>query len=241
MIDQFITNALDGQPVALMMEPIQASGGMIPFPLPYYQAIRDLCDKHDMLLVWDEIQTAFGRVGEMFCAELYDTIPDILIFGKSIGGGFPLAGSLQRDTVKGFEPGDHSFTFAHFPVSFVAGLATLKAMEEEHMLENCRKAGAFFTERLLELKDKYELIGDVRGPGLMIGIELVRDRKTKEPASAESYRFVEEGMKRGVQFGHAKYGGMGNVVKIKPPLVITEGEAERVMEVFEEVTEVLSR
>jgi len=209
---------------------------MIPFPRPYYQAIRALCDKHDMLLVWDEIQTAFGRVGEMFAAELYDTIPDILIFGKSIGGGFPLAGSLQGERLKGFEPGDHSFTFAHFPVSMMA----LKAMEEERMLENSRKMGAYFTERLLELKKKYALIGDVRGPGLMIGIELVRDRETREPASEESYRFVEEGFKRGVQFGHAKYAGMGNVVKIKPPLVITEAEAERVMEVFEEVTQLLS-
>ena len=240
MMDKFINNALDGQPVALIMEPIQASGGMIPFPRPYYQAIRELCDKHDMLLIWDEIQTAFGRVGEMFAAELYDTIPDILIFGKSIGGGFPLAGSLQRQHLKGFEPGDHSFTFAHFPVSMVAGLATLKAMEEENMLENCRKVGAYLTERLRQLQQKYELIGDIRGPGLMIGIELVRNRDTKEPASKESYRFVEEGFKRGVQFGHAKYAGMGNVVKIKPPLTITEAEAERVMEVFEQVTQLLS-
>ncbi len=240
MMDKLIENGIDGQPVALFMEPIQASGGMIPFPEPYYRAIRELCDKHDMLLVWDEIQTAFGRVGEMFCAELYDTVPDILIFGKSIGGGFPLAGSLQSEHLQGFEPGDHSFTFAHFPVSMVAGLATLKVMEEENLLENCRKMGAYFTERLLELQDKYELLGDVRGPGLMIGIELVRNRETKEPAGEESYRFVEEGFKRGVQFGHAKYSGMGNVVKIKPPLVITEAEADRVMEVFEEVTQLLS-
>jgi 4-aminobutyrate aminotransferase-like enzyme len=240
MMDKFLRNALDGEPVALFMEPIQASGGMIPFPRSYYRAIRALCDAHDMLLVWDEIQTGFGRVGEMFAAKLYETIPDILIFGKSVGGGFPLAGSLQRAHLKGFEMGDHSFTFAHFPVSMVAGLATLKAMEEERMLENCRKIGAYFTERLLELKERYELIGDVRGPGLMIGIELVRDRETKEPASEESYRFVEEGLKRGVQFGQAKYGGMGNVVKIKPPLVISEAEAEKVMEVFEKVTQVLS-
>lgn len=241
MMDKFLTNALDGQPVALFMEPVQASGGMIPFPQPYYRAIRELCDRHDMLLVWDEIQTGFGRLGQMFAAELYETIPDILIFGKAIGGGFPLAGSLQREHLAGFEPGDHSFTFAHLPVSMVAGLATLKAMEEEKHLENCRKMGAYFTERLLELQDRYELIGDVRGPGLMIGVELVRNRQTKEPAGQESYRFVEEGFQRGVLFGHAKYAGMGNVVKIKPPLVITEVEAEQVMQVFEQVTQLLSK
>jgi 4-aminobutyrate aminotransferase/4-aminobutyrate aminotransferase/(S)-3-amino-2-methylpropionate transaminase len=122
----------------------------------------------------------------------------------------------------------------------MAGIATLRGMEEEQMLENCRQMGAYFTERLLDLKNEYEMIGDVRGPGLMIGIELVRDRETREPANEETYRFVEEGFKRGVQFGHSKYAGMGNVVKIKPPLVITEPEAKRVMEVFEEVLQLLS-
>ena len=240
MMGKFIDNALDGKPIALFMEPIQASGGMIPFPKPVYQAIRKLCDAYDMLLVWDEIQTAFGRLGEMFAADLYDSIPDILIFGKSIGGGFPLAGSLQSSELKGFEPGDHSFTFAHFPPSMVAGLATLKAMEEESHLENCRKMGTYFTQRLLELQDQYEILGDIRGPGLMIGIEMVRDRQTKEPAREETTSFVEEGFKRGVLFGHSKYSGMGNVVKIKPPLVVTESEADKVMEVFEEVTKVIS-
>jgi 4-aminobutyrate aminotransferase/4-aminobutyrate aminotransferase/(S)-3-amino-2-methylpropionate transaminase len=240
MMDKFIENAVDGKPIGLLMEPIQASGGMIPFPEPYYKAIRDLCDRHDMLLIWDEIQTGFGRVGEMFCSELYETLPDITIFGKALGGGFPIAGSMQRKHLRGFESGDHSFTFAHFPVSFVASLATLRVIEEEDHLENCRKMGAYFTEKLKELQKKYEIMGDIRGPGLMLGIELVRDRKTKEKACEETTRFVQEGFKRGVQFGHSKYGGMGNVVKIKPPLVINEEEADKVMQVFEEVTELLS-
>jgi 4-aminobutyrate aminotransferase-like enzyme len=240
MIGKFIENSLDGPPIALVMEPIQASGGMIPFPEAAYTALRALCDRYDMLLVWDEIQTGFGRVGTMFAADLYHTIPDILIFGKAIGGGFPLAGSLQRSHLLGFEPGDHSFTFGHFPVSMVAGLATLKVIEEESHLANCRKIGEYFARRLREMQAQYELIGDVRGPGLMIGVELVKDRKTREPARAETARFVEEGLKRGVLFGHSKYAGMGNVVKIKPPLVIGEAEAERVMQVFEDVTRVVS-
>jgi 4-aminobutyrate aminotransferase-like enzyme len=240
MIGKFIENSLDEKPIALLMEPVQASGGMIPFPDAAYPALRALCDRYDMLLIWDEIQTGFGRLGTMFAAELYKTLPDILIFGKAIGGGFPLAGSLQRDGVRGFEPGDHSFTFGHFPVSMVAGLATLEVMEKEGHLANCRKIGAYFTRRLKELHGKYELLGDVRGPGLMIGIELVKDRQTKAPARKETERFVEEGYKRGVLFGHSKYAGMGNVVKIKPPLVMSEAEAERVMEVFEDVTRQLS-
>lgn len=187
-----------------------------------------------------EILEAALSAEEMAGADLYKTIPDILIFGKAIGGGFPLTGSLQRDVLCGFEPGDHSFTFGHFPVSMVAGLATLKVIEEEKHLENCRKIGAYFTQRLKEMQGKYELLGDVRGPGLMIGIELVKNRETKEPARQETARFVEEGFKRGVLFGHSKYAGMGSVVKIKPPLVLSESEAERVMQVFEDVTRIVS-
>jgi 4-aminobutyrate aminotransferase-like enzyme len=130
--------------------------------------------------------------------------------------------------------------FAHFPVSMVAALATLRVLEEEKLLERAQELNRFFRARLAELQDRYEMIGDVRGPGLMIGVELVRSRKTKEPAREESYQFEKEALKRGVLFGTAKYAGMGNVVKIKPPLVITDAQAERVMEVFEEVLEVVS-
>jgi 4-aminobutyrate aminotransferase/4-aminobutyrate aminotransferase/(S)-3-amino-2-methylpropionate transaminase len=122
----------------------------------------------------------------------------------------------------------------------VAAIATLRVLEEEGLLERAQKVGAYFTEKLLEMKDKYELIGDVRGPGLMLGIELVYNKKTKEPARKEAYQFEKEGIKRGVLFGNSKYAGMGNVVKIKPPLVISDAQAEKVMEVFEEIVQVLS-
>jgi 4-aminobutyrate aminotransferase-like enzyme len=240
MMGKFIENAIDGQPIALMMEAIQASGGMIDFPKEYHQRIRQLCDVYDMLLIYDEVQTGFGRCGSMFACEMYDTVPDIMVFGKALGGGFPIAGHFSRDGLQGFKPGDHSFTFAHFPVSMVAALATLRVLEEEKLLDRAIKIGDFFTKRLLEFKDKYEIIGDVRGPGLMLGIELVRDKKTKEPACQESYEFEKEGIKRGVLFGNAKYAGMGNVVKIKPPLVISEAQAEKVMEVFEEIIQIFS-
>jgi 4-aminobutyrate aminotransferase-like enzyme len=122
----------------------------------------------------------------------------------------------------------------------VASLATLRILEEEKLLERAQQVGLYFTNKLLELKEKYELIGDVRGPGLMLGIEMVLDKKTKEPARNETYQFEKEGLKRGVLFGTSKYAGMGNVVKIKPPLVISDAQAEKVMEVFEEVTQLLT-
>lgn len=240
MMGKHIENAIDGQPIAFIMEPIEASGGMIDFPKPYYQAIRQMCDEYDMLLIWDEVQTGFGRLGTMFASEMYETVPDILCFGKALGGGFPIAGHLSREGLKGFQPGDHSFTFAHFPVSLVASIATINVLKEEGMLERAQKVGAYFTQRLLEMKEKYELIGDVRGPGLMIGVELVYNKKSKEPARKETYQFEKEGIKRGVLFGTSKYAGMGNVVKVKPPLVITDAQAERVMEIFEEIVQVLT-
>jgi len=238
--EQTIKKAIDGKPVAFLMEPIQGNGGMIDFPKEYYKAIRKLCTKYDILLIWDEIQTAFGRIGEMFAAELYETVPDIIVFGKSIGGGFPLAGTLSRDDLQPFQSGEHAFTFGHFPVSMAAALANLKAIEEENLLKRAKKLGQYITTRLDELKQKYELIGDVRGPGLMIGFELVKDRKTKRPACQEVEVFIKEGMKRGVIFGGSKYGGLGNVVKIKPPLVITEGEVEKVLKTVKEITEKIS-
>ena len=235
-----IKKGTNGPPVALVMEPVQGNGGMIDFPPDYYPAIRKLCDELGMLLIFDEIQTGFGRLGTWFGAELYNTIPDIMVIGKGLGGGFPLFGLLSREDLKPFSPGDHSFTFAHFPVSMVAALATIEVIEEEHLLERARKLGAQATARLKAMQDKYEMIGDIRGPGLMIGVELVKDRKTKEPAREEAHRFVDEGLKRGVIFGEAKYAGLGNIVKIKPPLVTTETQLDRALDVFEEIVQRLS-
>ena len=175
-------------PVALIMEPMQGSGGMIDFPPDYYPAIRQMCDELGILLIWDEIQTGFGRVGDWFAANIYHTVPDIMIIGKGLGGGFPLFGILAREDLKPFEPGDHSFTFAHFPVSMAAALAAIQAIEEEGLLERGRRLGKLFTDALNVMKDKYELIGDVRGPGLMIGIELVKNKKTKEPHAKRHMR-----------------------------------------------------
>jgi len=237
---ELIEHSVDGEPIGIFMEPLQGSGGMIEYPEGYLREIRKVCDDYDMLLIFDEIQTGFGRLGAMFASDLYGVVPDIMSYGKAIGGGFPLAGTLHRDTLEGYGPGDHSFTFAHFPPSMAAGVVTLQILQEEQLPQRAARIGRYITQRLHEMQDKYDLIGDIRGPGLMIGIELVRDRKTKEPAIEETDRFLDEGLKRGVLFGHSRYMSMGNVVKIKPPLVITEAQVERVLEVFEEVTALLS-
>lgn len=222
-------------PAALIMEPVQGNGGMIDFPQEYYHRMRELCDEMGMLLIWDEIQTGFGRVGTWFASDLYKTIPDIMVIGKALGGGFPLYGTLSRDDLETYPAGASTFTFAHFPVSMVAALATIEIIEEENLLERARKLGEYATARLHEMQERYEIIGDIRGPGLMIGVELVQDRKTKKPALDEAKQFSKEGLARGVIFSGAKYSGMSSVVKIKPPLVITDSELERALDVFEEI------
>lgn len=227
-------------PVALIMEPIQGNGGMINFPLDYYTAIRKMCDELGMLLIFDEIQTGFGRLGTWFGADLYQTIPDIMVIGKALGGGLPLFGVLFNSNLRGLAPGDHSFTFAHFPLSMAAANAAIMVLEEENLLDRAKNMGTIYTNRLKELQNEYELIGDIRGPGLMIGVELVKDRETKEPAREETTRFIAEGLKRGVIFGESKYLGLGNIVKIKPPLVITEDEVFKTLDVFEDVLKELS-
>ncbi len=226
-------------PVALMMEPFQGNGGMICFPPEYFKAIRKLCNELNMLLIFDEIQTGFGRLGTWFAADYYNVTPDILVFGKGVGGGFPLFGVIYDHNLKGFSPGDHSYTFAHFPISMTAALATIEVIEEQNLFENVRKVGNFFAMCLKELQQSYEIMGDIRAIGLMIGVELVKDRVTKEPARKEAEKFIAEGLKRGVIFGESKYMGLGNIIKIKPPLIITQSEAEKVMQVFEDVLKII--
>ena len=237
-----ILHAVDGPIAGLIMEPFQGNGGMIEFPAPYHRRIRELCDEFGIVLIYDEIQSGFGRMGAMFACELYGVVPDIMVIGKGLGGGFPISAILVSERLKGFKPGDHSFTHAHFPPSMVAALATIEVMRDEDLIAKCRHMGAYFTSRLLALQERHPLVGEVRGPGLMIAVELVKDRVTKEPARREASWVVHEGMKRGVIFGESKYLGLGNVVKIKPPFVITEPQADRVLAVLDELlTEIEER
>jgi len=232
-IDQAMTKAVDGAPLGLIMEPIQGNGGMIDYPVEFHKAIREICTRHDMVLIWDEIQTGFGRTGYYFTSEYVGVVPDVLVFGKALGGGHPIAGMLVDERLKPLGAGDHSFTFAHYPVAMAASLATLEIMEEENICEQYQEKGAYVTKHLKAMQEKYEIMGDIRGPGLMIGIELVKNRKTKEPfQKAEAY-MVTEGLKRGLMLGGAKYSELGNVIKIKPPAVTTYPELDRILELFE--------
>ncbi|MBN1536261.1 MAG: aminotransferase class III-fold pyridoxal phosphate-dependent enzyme [Anaerolineales bacterium] len=225
----------NGKPPAFLMEPVQGNGTQLEFPREYYHLVRDICTEENVLLIWDEIQTGMGRCGTMWASEYYGVEPDIIVFGKGVGGGFPLAGIIAREDLIGFEPGDDALTFGQFPVSLATGLAALHVLKDDKLLENCREMGAFATQRLYELEKHHPLIGDIRGPGLNIGIELVRDRKTKEPAAHEALEVYSRGLDQGVIFGTTRYGGIGNVVKIKPPLCINKDQMNCVIEVFDQI------
>lgn len=230
-----IQRGVNGKPPAFLMEPVQGNGAQLDFPREYYPLVREVCSEENILLIWDEVQTGMGRCGSMWAAEYYGVEPDIIIFGKGVGGGFPLAGIIAHEDLIGFEPGDDAVTFGQFPVSLAAGLAALRVLKEDNLLENCRKIGAYATERLNEISKRHPLIGDVRGPGLNIGIELVRDRLTKEPAAHEAMEVYSRGLRRGVIFGTTRYGGIGNVVKIKPPLCINREQMDTVIGVLDTI------
>jgi 4-aminobutyrate aminotransferase/4-aminobutyrate aminotransferase/(S)-3-amino-2-methylpropionate transaminase len=237
-----IRRGVNGKPAAFLMEPIQGNGGHIEFPLDYYRLVRQICDEEGLLLIWDEIQTGFGRMGSWWAADHYGVTPDVLIFGKSVAGGFPLAGILVREGLAGYDTADEALTFGQWPVSFAAGLATLEVLEEEGLIEAARTSGEYLTGLLLEMQPRHRLMGDVRCPGLFTAVELVKDRDTKEPACEETELVYSLGMKHGVIFGTSRYAGLGNVVKIKPPLSISREEIDHVVDVLDAIlTEVERR
>jgi 4-aminobutyrate aminotransferase-like enzyme len=230
-----IRKGVDGEVAALMMEPVQGNGGHIEFLPAWYEGVRRICDEEGLLLILDEIQTGLGRLGSMWAAEHYDIAPDILVFGKAVGGGFPLAGVMVAEHVEGFTPGDDALTFGEFPVSLAAGLATVQAIEEDDLCARAREHGLHATERLLEMQGRHPLIGDVRCPGLMVAIELVQERETKEPSPVAAAEIARRGAERGVLFGESRYAGLGDIIKIKPPLDVEAGQLDHALDVLDTV------
>jgi 4-aminobutyrate aminotransferase-like enzyme len=233
-----IRRGVDGPVAAIMLEPVQGNGGQIPFPAAFLQKVRSICDEFGILLIFDEIQTGFGRTGRMFAAELLGVTPDMLVLSKSMGGGFPIATVVVDDRLKQFEPtGEDVYTFGSNPVAQAAALKVIEILERDRIPERAARMGTLFTRGLLDLQKQYRQIGDVRGPGLFIGVEMVKDPETKEPASAEAKRIVEEAWNRGVILAVAS--ALPNVIKIKPPLIIEEGEVAFILDVLADCLKVI--
>lgn len=214
-----------------LVEPIQGEGGYVVPPDGFLKELRLLADRHGILLILDEIQTGFGRTGDWFAAQVFGVEPDIMAIAKGIANGFPLsATAAPRDLMRRWEAGAHGTTFGGSPIACAAGLAVLQVMREEGVLENCRRQGAYALERLRDLQARSSVIGDVRGKGLMIGVEFVRP-EAGEPAPDVARRVV----KRALEDGLLLYpcGLHSETVRLIPPLTIGRQELDEGLEVFE--------
>lgn len=227
--DQILVHLVAPDEVAaIIVEPIQGEGGYIVPPAQFLQRLADLARKHDILLVADEVQSGVGRTGRMFACEHYGIRPDIVAAAKGIASGLPLGVTMARAEVMSWPPGTHASTFGGNPLSCAAALVTLRLLREQ-LMANAAAVGAHLLDGLRALAERHPLIGDVRGKGLMIGVELVRDRTTKERATAERDRVVLAMFRRGVLV----LGAGPNAIRLSPPLVLTREQADIALAVFD--------
>jgi len=225
-----------GQVAAFLMEVVQGPNGHVVFPRPYYSEVQRVCREHKVLLIVDEIQTGVGRCGAMWACDLFEVKPDILVAGKGLGGGVPIGAFVTRPELipEGLESEIwHMLTFMNQPLAAAAGLEVLKIVEEQKLVERARLLGAEATARFRELAKRYEVIGDVRGPGLFIGVDFVEDRATRAPATAACREAWGYALECGLI---TQFGGIGgNVLKFKPPLTTPETDFAQMLEISEKV------
>jgi 4-aminobutyrate aminotransferase-like enzyme len=230
MTREIFQRGIGGKPAGVIVEPVQASAGQLILPRRYLQELRKICDEFETLLIYDEIQT-FGRIGETFAAKHFGVAPDIIVLGKGLGAGLPLAGIIIADKLEGFQ-GDNEelHTFANSTLAMVAAAKQLELFENG-VLDNCRKMGAYLGTRLQALAETYPEIGDVRQVGMHIGLEMVDDPVSKKPLEKEAGEIRAAGFRHGLILGTG--GVRRNVLKIKPPLIINHAECDEVLDKFE--------
>ncbi len=232
-IRDLIRYSTPGRVAAFIAEPIQGVGGATHGASNYLGEAYAIIREHGGLCIADEVQTGFGRTGEHYWGfENFDVVPDMVVMAKGIGNGIPLAAvTTRREVAEAFTKRLHFNTYGGNPVSMAAGLAVLDVVEEDGLQENSRVVGKHLKDGLLQLQQHHEIVGDVRGMGLMIGVELVRDRSTKEPATAETALVLEVAREQGLLIG--KGGLFGNVLRIKPPMCITKGDVDFGLDVLD--------
>lgn len=224
-VRQVIETSTSGEVAALIIEPIQGNAGIVTPPPEYFPRLKEILDEYGALLIVDEVQSGFGRTGKWFAIENWDVEPDIMTMAKALGNGVPIGvfTALPEIADRYTRPG--ASTLGGNPVSMTAGLATLDVIEKEGLVQNAAKLGVYLREKLLELKDKHPLIGDVRGIGLMQGAELVKNGK--EPAFEEVDRILEIMKNNGIIIG--KNGRLRNVLAFQPPLVINKDNVDEMI------------
>jgi len=228
-IEKVITTSTSGRVAAFFAEPIQGNGGIITPPPGYFERAKEILDRHEILFVSDEVQTGYGRTGRMFGCQHWDIQPDIVTSAKALANGTPIGAFSTTDSIAASFTRPSASTLGGNPVSSVAALATLDVIENEDLALRAESMGSLLKTRLLELKDRHSIIGDVRGKGLMLGAELVGENKA--PASEQTDRILESLKNSGVLAG--KTGAGRNVLTFQPPLIIEEGDVERLTEALE--------
>ncbi len=215
---------------AVFVEAIQGEGGYIVPPVGWLSKLAELCKRHDILLVADEIQSGMGRTGKMFAVEHWGVEPDMICMAKALASGMPIAAMIARRELMRWPPGSHGSTFGGNPVCCAAAHATLDVLEEERLLDNATRIGAYLMAKLADLAESSRLIGDVRGRGLMIGVELVQDKVTRKKAVREAEQVMLGCFKRGLLTLTCG----PNSIRFSPPLIITEAEADTAFQIFAE-------
>ena len=215
---------------AILVEPIQGEGGYVVPPKRFLKELSELADAFGILMVVDEIQTGMGRTGKMFASEHFNLLPDIMTLAKGLASGLPLGAMIAKRSLMTWEPGAHANTFGGNPIACEAALATIDLLEDG-LIQNAEKVGGLILARLRAMQKAHRLIGDVRGLGLMIGIDLVRDRETKEMAIPERNKIIQRCFEKGLLI----LGCGQNVIRFMPPLPIRPAEAETALSIFEEV------
>lgn len=231
MLRNTIIKGVVGPVAAVVVEPIQSGGGQIPLPKKYLKRVREICDEFGIILIFDEIQT-YAKTGKFFAAEYYDVEPDIITFGKGIGGGFSLAGIIIHDKLEGFEEVvEDLHTYTNNQVTMAASLKSIEIIERDNLLDNAANMGRYFVQRFTEMQKEFTEIGDIRAAGLLIGIEMVKDPVTKEPLeSSVTEKILSACVSKGLLFQIARE----NIIKIKPAMTINKSEVDIAMDIFYE-------
>jgi 4-aminobutyrate aminotransferase len=214
---------------AMFVEPIQGEGGYVVPPDDYFQRLKKILDKYDILMVDDEIQSGMGRSGKWFAIEHWGITPDILTCAKALGSGLPIGAAVAKQELMDWEGGSHANTFGGNPVACAAALQVIDIIKEEKLMENATRQGAYLMKRLKEMQQKYPIMGDVRGKGLMAAVEFVKDPETKEPAAQEVEDITNKCFKRGLAIITAGKSAM----RFAPPLIITRDLVDEGLEIFE--------
>jgi 2,2-dialkylglycine decarboxylase (pyruvate) len=241
---ELIDRQTTGNLAAFIAEPILSSGGILELPPGYLAALKRKCEERGMLMILDEAQTGVGRTGHMFAFQRDNVTPDILTLSKTLGAGLPLAAVMTSAEIeqKAFERGFLFYTtHVSDPLPAAIGVTVLDVVERDGLVERAVKLGKRLKDGMLSLQQRFECVGDVRGRGLLLGLEIVTDRQTKAPSFELGARVMEEAMRRGLSMNIVKLPGMGGVFRIAPPLTVSEAEIDRGLEIMSDAIDAASK